>query len=183
MSHHADAATRMHGAVEALRRELGGLRAGRATPGLVDRITVEYYGTTTPLRDLASLSVPEPRQLLIQPWDRSVVPAIEKAIQKSDLGIQPSSDGQVLRINLPPLTEERRKDLVRQVHKLEEEQKVAVRNCRRDAMEAIRDAVKKGGLSEDEARREQDELQKLTDRHIAEIEGLVKEKEREVMQV
>jgi ribosome recycling factor len=178
-----DADGRMKGAVEALRRELGSLRAGRATPALVERVHVDYYGTPTPIRDLATLSVPEPRQLLIQPWDRTAVSAIERAIQKSDIGIQPVSDGQVLRLNLPPLTEERRKELVKSVHRMEEEQKVAVRNCRRDALEEIRNAAKKGEISEDESRREQEELQRMTDRFVAEIESLVKEKEREVMQV
>jgi ribosome recycling factor len=183
VSEHHDAETRMQGAVEALRRELASLRAGRATPALVDRVTVDYYGTPTALRELATLSVPEPRQLVIQPWDRSVVGAIERAIQKSDLGVQPVSDGQVVRIHLPPLTEERRKELVKTVHRLEEEQKVAVRNCRRDALEAIRDAQRKGDLSEDEARREQERVQRMTDRHIAEIETLAREKEREILQV
>jgi ribosome recycling factor len=183
MTARADAEARMQGAVQALRRELGSLRAGRATPALVDRIHVDYYGTPTALREVATLSVPEPRQLLIQPWDRSLVGAIERAIQKSDLGLMPVNDGQVLRLNLPPLTEERRKDLVKTVHRLEEEQKVAVRNCRRDALEAIRDAVKKGDVSEDEGRREQDELERLTHRYVSEIEDVVREKEREVMQV
>ncbi len=183
MTTRADAQARMHGAVEALRRELGGLRAGRASPALVDRITVEYYGTPTPLREVATLSVPEPRQLLIQPWDRSLVGAIERALQKSDLGLMPSTDGQVLRLTLPPLTEERRKELVKTVHRMEEEQKVAVRNCRRDALEAIREAVRKGEVSEDAGHREQEELQRLTDHHVAEIEEVVREKEREVMQV
>ena len=183
MTARADAQSRMQGAVEALRRELASLRAGRASPALVERIHVDYYGTSTPLRDLATLSVPEPRQLLIQPWDRNAVGPIERAIQKSDIGIQPMSDGQVLRINLPPLNEERRKELVKSVRRMEEEQKVAVRNCRRDALEAIRDAAKRGEISEDESRREQEELQRLTDRFVSEIETLVKEKEREVMQV
>ncbi|MCL6595348.1 MAG: ribosome recycling factor [Firmicutes bacterium] len=173
----------MKGAVEALRRELAGLRAGRATPALVDRVTVEYYGTPTPLRELATLSVPEPRQLLIQPWDRSIVGAIERALLKSDLGVQPVSDGQVIRIHLPPLTEERRRELVKSIRRMEEEQKVAVRNCRRDALEAIREAARRGDITEDEARREQEELQRTTDRYVAEIEGLVREKEREILQV
>jgi ribosome recycling factor len=179
----ADADSRMQGAVQALRRELSGLRAGRATPALVDRVLVEYYGTPTALREVATLSVPEPRQLLIQPWDRSLVAAIERALQKSDLGLNPVSDGQVLRLNLPPLTEERRKELVKTVHRLEEEQKVAVRNCRRDALEAIREAVRSGDVSEDEGRREQDELERLTHRYVSEIEEVAREKDREVMQV
>lgn len=183
MTTRADAETRMQGAVQALKRELGSLRAGRASPALVDRVMVDYYGTPTALREVASLSVPEPRQLLIQPWDRSLVGAIERALQKSDLGLMPSSDGQVLRINLPPLTEERRRQLVKTVHRLEEEQKVAVRNCRRDALEAIREAVKKGEVSEDVGHREQEDLQRLTDHYVAEIEEVVREKEREVMQV
>lgn len=183
MTVRGDAEGRMRGAVEALRRELGSLRAGRATPALVERVHVDYYGTSTPIRDLATISVPEPRQLLIQPWDRNVVSAIERAIQKSDIGVQPTSDGQVLRLNLPPLTEERRKELVKTVRRMEEEQKVAVRNCRRDVLEEIRDVAKKGEISEDESRREQEELQRMTDRFVGEIETLVKEKEREVMQV
>ncbi len=183
MSILSDAETRMKGAVEALRRELGSLRAGRATPALVERISVDYYGTPTPLREVAALNVPEPRQLLIQPWDRSLVGAIEKAIQRSDLGISPSSDGSVIRLTLPPLTEERRRDLVKTLHRIEEEQKVAVRNCRRDALESIRGAAKEGHLSEDDSRRQQEELQRVTDRYIAEIERLVKEKEQEILTV
>ena len=183
MSILSDAETRMKGAVEALRRELGSLRAGRATPALVERISVDYYGTPTPLREVAALNVPEPRQLLIQPWDRSLVGAIEKAIQRSDLGISPSSDGSVIRLTLPPLTEERRRDLVKTLHRIEEEQKVAVRNCRRDALDSIRGAAKEGHLSEDDSRRQQEELQRVTDRYIAEIERLVKEKEQEILTV
>lgn len=183
MSSLADAEGRMKGAVETLRRELGSLRAGRATPTLVERIVVDYYGTQTPLREVAAINVPEPRQLLIQPWDRGLVPAIERAIQKSDLGISPSSDGSVIRLSLPPLTEERRRELVKTLHRVEEEQKVAVRNCRRDALESIRAEAKSGSLPEDESRRQQEELQHLTDRYIAEIERLTKEKEQEILTV
>lgn len=183
MSILTDAEGRMKGAVEALRRELGSLRAGRATPTLVERIVIDYYGAQTPLREVAAINVPEPRQLLIQPWDRSLVSAIEKAIQRSDLGISPSSDGSVIRLSLPPLTEERRRELVKTLHRIEEEQKVAVRNCRRDALESIRAEAKDGGLSEDESRRQQEELQHLTDRHVSEIERLTKEKEQEILTV
>lgn len=183
MSTLSDAEGRMKGAVDTLRRDIGSLRAGRANPALVERIVVDYYGVPTPLREVAALNVPEPRQLLIQPWDRALVGAIEKAIQRSDLGISPSSDGSVIRLMLPPLTEERRRELVKTLHRIEEEQKVAVRNCRRDGMDAIRAESKDGHVSEDDGRREQEELQHLTDRYVAEIERLTKEKEQEILTV
>jgi ribosome recycling factor len=166
-----------------LRRELGGLRAGRASPALVERIHVDYYGAATPVRDLAALSVPEPRLLVIQPWDRSVLPAIERALQKSDLGITPTSDGQVVRLAIPQLSEERRKDLVKQVHRMAEEHKVALRNVRRDVLDDLKARQKRSELSEDEARRLQETLQKLVARYEADLEEAVKDKEREVLTV
>lgn len=166
-----------------LRRELASIRAGRASPALVERIVVEHYGTSLPLRDVAALSVPEPRLLVIQPWDRTAVPAIERALQKSDLGITPSSDGQVIRLAMPQLSEERRRELVRQVHKMAEEHKVGLRNVRRETMDQLRGRQRQGELSEDEGRRLQDELQKLIGRYEAEVDRATQEKEREVLSV
>jgi ribosome recycling factor len=174
---------RMHTAIDVLKRELGGIRAGRANPTLVERITVEYYGTATPLSQLATVSVPEPRVLVIQPWDKTQVGAVAKAIQKSDLGITPSSDANVVRLVIPPLTEERRRELVKQVHRRAEEAKVAIRNCRRDAQEDLRKLQKEQHLSEDDVKRSQERLQKLTDGMIAQVDDTAARKEREVQEV
>lgn len=173
----------MEKTLQALRRELASLRAGRATPSLLDKIEVEYYGTMTPLNQLSNISAPEPRLLVIQPWDKSAISAIEKALQKSELGITPTNDGDVIRINIPPLTEERRAELVRVVKKTGEEAKVSIRNIRRDANDEYKKMEKSGDLSEDEARRYQEEIQKLTDDFVKQIDEAVTSKEKDIMTV
>jgi ribosome recycling factor len=178
-----DAERRMKKAIEALKQDLGGLRTGRASAALVDRIQVEYYGTPTPLNQVASISVPEARLLVIQPWDRKLLTDIEKAIQKSDLGINPNNDGQVIRLNIPPMSEDRRRDLVKSLHKKLDEHKVAVRNIRRDIHDKLRDREKKKEVSEDELKRSTDRLQKLTDRFIDEMDKVGKTKEQEILEV
>lgn len=179
----SDAKSRMEKTLQALRRELASLRAGRATPSLLDKIEVEYYGTMTPLNQLSNISAPEPRLLVIQPWDKSAISAIEKALQKSELGITPTNDGDVIRINIPPLTEERRAELVRVVKKTGEEAKVSIRNIRRDANDEYKKMEKSGDLSEDEARRYQEEIQKLTDDFVKQIDEAVTSKEKDIMTV
>ncbi len=174
---------RMKKSVALLREDLQSLRAGRATPALVEKLHVEYYGTQTPLQQVAQISVPEPRLLVIQPWEKSLVPVIEKAILKSDLGISPTSDGIVLRLAIPALTEERRRELVKVLHRKAEEEKVAVRNVRRDALEHLKSEQKSGKLPEDELRRLENELQKITDRMVGEIDQTVSAKEKEILEV
>ncbi len=170
--------------IEVLDKEFASLRAGRATPALLDRIGVDYYGSPTPINQLATVSVPEARLLVIQPWDKSVIGEIERAILKSDLGITPSSDGNIIRLAVPQLTEERRRDLVKLLKKRGEEAKVTVRNIRRDVIERLKALQKEGGgFSEDGLRREQDEAQKLTDRYIKEVDRIVAAKEKEVMEI
>jgi len=178
-----DAEHRMKQAIEHLRQDLAGYRTGRANPALVERLLVDYYGTPTQLQQLASITVPEPRQLLIQPWDPSTVSAIEKAIQKSDLGVNPVSDGRTLRITLPPLNEERRRELIKQVHKRVEEGRVAVRNIRRDLLEHLRRLQKEKHLSEDELKRYEQQVEKLTHKYIEEADRLQAAKEAELMEV
>lgn len=179
----ADAERRMQRAVEALRQDLGAIRTGRASSALVERITVDYYGAPTPINQVASISVPEARLLVIQPWDRKMLTDIEKAIQKSDLGINPNNDGQVIRLNIPPMSEERRRDLVKMLHKKLDEHKVAVRNVRRDVQDKLRDREKKKEVSEDELKRSTERLQKLTDRYIEEMDKVGKHKELEILEV
>ncbi len=179
----ADAEDRMGKAMEALRRDLSTIRTGRASPSLVERLTVEYYGTPTPLNQLAGISVPEPRLLVIQPWDRGTMGAIEKAIQKSELGLNPSNDGQVIRISIPALTEERRKQLVKLVHSHVADGKVAVRNIRRDAMGHVRELWNERMISEDDERRAQHQVDDLTKRFTDEADKIGKAKEREVLEV
>lgn len=174
---------RMEKTVQTLKRDLATLRAGRATPSLLDKITVHYYGSDMPINQMANISVPEPRLLVIQPWDKSALGEIEKAIQKSDLGLTPSNDGNLIRIAIPALTEERRAELVKVVKKTGEEAKVAIRNIRRDANEDVKKLEKNGEVSEDDARRGQDEVQKLTDRFIREADEQVEAKEKEIMEV
>jgi ribosome recycling factor len=176
---------KMTTAVEILSRDLGSVRTGRATPALLDRIQVDYYGSPTPINGVANISAPDPRMVLVQPWDRSMLGPIEKAIQKSDLGINPTNDGQVIRLVLPQLTQDRRKELVKQVHQRSEEARVAVRNCRRDALEHLRKAEneKDSGISQEDERRAQERLQKLTDGFIRRVEEVSKQKETEVMEV
>src|SRR3972149_1735788 len=177
-----DAEKRMQKAAEALGRELAAIRGGRARTSLVDHVKVEYYGSTMPLNQLATVSAPEARLLTIQPWDRQALSAIEKAIQKSDLGLNPSNDGHIIRLSIPPLTEERRKDLVRVVHRKVEEGRVAVRNVRRDCLEELRRLEREEHVPEDDERRAQEKLQKLTDHHIKDVDRLGQEKETEVLE-
>jgi ribosome recycling factor len=174
---------RMTKAVEAFQRELGSIRAGKATPALLDNIRVDYYGTPTPLKQVASVSAPEPRLLIVQPWEKNLLQAITKAIQASDLGLNPQDDGNVLKIPIPTLNEERRKELVKLAHKMAEEGRVAVRNVRRDANEHYKKAQKNGDVSEDDARRATEQVQKLHDKYIAQIDDILKKKEAEVMEV
>jgi ribosome recycling factor len=178
----ASAEERMDKAVGALRRELASLRAGRASVSLLDRVQVEYYGAMTPVNQLANISTPDARTLIIQPWDKSSIGAIEKAILKSDLGLTPSNDGTVIRITIPALTEERRTDLVKMTKKYGEEAKVAVRNIRRDANDDIK-KLEKGTISEDESRGHQEEIQKLTDKFTAEVDKVLAAKEKEILDV
>jgi len=174
---------RMRKSVEALDRELMAVRTGHAHVGLVDHVRVDYYGAQTPVNQMATVAAPEARLLTIQPWDRSALGAIEKALQKSDLGLTPSNDGQIIRLAIPPLTEQRRKDLSRVVHKRVEDARVAARNIRRDGVEAMRRMVHDKEISEDDQRKGLDQLQKLTDRYIASIDQRGKEKEAELMEV
>jgi ribosome recycling factor len=179
----SSAESRMRGAIQVLHDDLAGIRTGRANPALVERMPVEYYGTPTPLMQLASISVPEPRSLMIKPFDPTTIKVIEKAIQTSELGLNPNNDGKVIHLNLPPLTEERRRDLVKHVHHRLEETRVAIRNIRRDAHNDMRDFEKEKLISEDELERGEEELQKLTDRFIEEVGDMGKKKESEIMEV
>ena len=184
MSHGAaDVEARMARAVEAMERDFASIRTGRASPAIVERLTVEYYGTQTPLNQLAGISVPEAHQIVIQPWDRSALGAIEKAILKSDVGLTPNVDGTVVRLNIPPLTEERRKEIVRVVHKRMEDARVEIRNQRREGLDDLKRREREGEIGADDGRREHDHLQKLTDRWIDEVDRLGKVKEQEVLEV
>jgi ribosome recycling factor len=174
---------KMEGALEVAKREFATLRTGRANPGLVERLQIDYYGTPTPLNQLANISTPEPRLLLIAPWDKSSVRDIEKAILKSDLGLTPTNDGQQIRIAIPPLTEERRREMVKLAKKIAEERRVAVRAARRDSNDEIKALEKKGDLPEDDSHRLQDEMQKLTDKYIGQVDGLLERKEKEIMEI
>lgn len=178
-----DAERRMQKAVDALKQDLAAIRTGRASSALVERIQVDYYGTPTPINQVATISVPDARMIVIQPWDRKMLTDIEKAIQKSDLGINPNSDGQVIRLNIPPMSEDRRRDMAKTLHKKLDEHKVAVRNIRRDVQDKLRDREKKKELPEDELKRNADKLQKLTDRYIDEMDKVGKTKEQEIMEV
>jgi ribosome recycling factor len=174
--------TRMQAAIEALTREFAGVRTGRASTGLLEGIRVDYYGTPTPVAQVSAISVPDPKTLLIQPWDASLISAIEKAIMKSDLGLTPTSDGKAIRLSLPPLTEERRKQLAKVVGKLAEDARVAIRNIRREANEKLRAREKKEkAISEDESRRGHEQIQKTTDRHIRRVDELLQKKEEEIL--
>lgn len=174
---------RMDKAISALRKELATLRAGRATPSLLDKVQVEYYGAMTPVNQMANISTPDPRTLMIQPWDKSSLGAIEKAIQKSELGLTPTNDGNLIRITIPSLTEERRQELVKLVKRNGEEAKVAIRNIRRDANDDLKKLEKNGEISEDESHRHQDDIQKTTDRFIAEVDKVTSAKEKEILEV
>jgi ribosome recycling factor len=178
-----DAEVRMGKAIDALRRDLATIRTGRASPSLVERLSVDYYGSSTPLNQLAGISVPEPRLLVIQPWDRGSMAAIEKAIRKSELGLNPTNDGQVVRIAIPPLTEERRKQLVKLVHGHVEEGKVALRNIRRDAMAHVKVLLAEKMIGEDDERRAEQQVDELTKRYVSDAERVGKDKEQEVLEV
>ena len=176
-----DMEARMQAAVDLLGREFGGVRTGRANTALLDAIRIEAYGAVTPINQVASVSVPDPKTLVIQPWDASHMSAIEKAILKSDLGLTPANDGKVIRLNMPSLTEERRKQLAKTVGKLAEEARVAVRNVRREANDKLKAMAKDKKVSEDEERRSHDQIQKTTDRFIAKVDELLKKKEQEIL--
>jgi ribosome recycling factor len=178
-----DAERRMQKAIEALKQDLNVIRAGRASAALIDRITVDYYGAATPISQVASVTIPEARLLVIAPWDKKLLVDIEKAIQKSDIGINPNNDGIVIRLVIPPMSEERRRDLVKNLHKKADEHKVAIRNVRRDTQDKLRDREKKKEVSEDELKRSTDRLQKLTDRYIDEMDKIGKAKELEILEV
>ncbi|MBI2123044.1 MAG: ribosome recycling factor [Armatimonadetes bacterium] len=178
-----DANTRMHKAVDATRHEFASLRTGRASPALLEQIRIDYYGVPTPINQMATITVPEPRLLVIQPWDKKMVKDIERGILKSELGLVPSTDGVYVRVPIPPLTEERRKELVKVAHKHAEEGRVAIRNVRREAKEMIEELEDDGEISEDDAKRGLEELQKLTDKSIADVDALLAAKDKEIMEV
>lgn len=178
-----DAEQRMKKAIEHLKQDLASLRAGRANPAMLDKVMVNYYGTPTPINQLANITVPEARLLIIQPWDKSVIPEIEKAIMKSDLGVTPTNDGNVVRIAIPQLTEERRKELVKVAKKRAEDAKVAVRNIRREANDEIKAKEKEKAISEDEAKKAADDIQKLTDKYVKDIDLIFQAKEKDIMEV
>lgn len=179
----ADARARMQKALEAVRHEFAALRTGRASPTLLEQIRVDYYGVPTPITQVATVTVPEPRLLVIAPWDKKMVKDVEKAILKSELGLVPSSDGVHVRVPIPSLTQERRKELAKVAHKHAEEGRVAIRNVRREAKEMIEDLEEEGDVSEDDRKRGVDELQKLTDKFIAEVDALLAAKEKEILEV
>lgn len=178
-----EAEQRMKKAIEILRKDFASLRAGRATPALLDKIMVDYYGVPTPINQMANISVPEPRLLVIQPWDKNVISVIEKGILKSDLGITPNNDGTVIRLAIPQLTQERRNDLVKVVKKKAEEARVAIRNVRRDANDQLKDFEKGKEISEDDKKKAQEEVQKLTDKCIKEVDQIMEHKEHEIKEV
>lgn len=178
-----NAETKMRKSVEAFKKELSTLRAGRAVPSLLDKVILDYYNTPTPLNQLATITAPEPRLLLIQPWDKNALKEIEKAILKSDLGLTPSSDGNVIRLTIPQLTEERRKELVKFIRKKAEETKVAIRNIRREANDLLKTEEKSGKISEDELRIGQERIQELTNKQIEETDKILAAKEKEILEV
>ncbi len=178
-----EAETRMKGAIQSLEEDLSGIRTGRASPALVERLHVEYYGAPTPLMQLATISAPDPRSLLIRPFDPTALKHIERAILVSELGLTPNNDGKVIRLNLPPLTQERRRDLVKVVHGRLEDTRVAVRNIRRDMMKDLRDFEHEKLISEDDLKNAEEELQKLTDRFVEQVDHIGEHKEKEIMEV
>lgn len=179
----SDLDRRMHGAIEALHSEFRQLRTGRASLSMLDGVVVPYYGTDTPLNQVAALTIPEPSMIVAQPWDKGVIPAVEKAIRSADLGLNPSSDGKVVRIPIPPLTEERRKEMVKKAHNMAEESRTAIRQVRRDGNDKIKKLEKDHVISEDEEKRAHDEIQKVTDRYIEQVAETLKHKEAEIMEV
>jgi ribosome recycling factor len=178
-----EAEEKMKKSIEILRKDYSTLRAGRANPAILDKVLVEYYGTPTPINQLANIAAPEPRLLTIQPWDKTVVPAVEKAILKSDLGLNPSSDGSVIRIVIPQLTQERRVELVKLIKKKAEECRVSIRNVRRETNERIKGLEKNKTISEDESKKGQEDVQKMTDKYIKEVDHVLEAKEKEIMEV
>ena len=180
---HKETEEKMKKSINVYKEELQGIRAGRAHPSILDNIEVDYYGTSTPLKQVASISAPEPRLLVIQPWDANLIPVIEKEILKSDLGLNPSNDGKLIRLPIPMLTEERRKELVKVVRKSQENAKVAIRNTRREANDEIKKMEKNKELSEDERRQSEEKIQEITDKYIEEIDLITKQKEEELMEI
>jgi ribosome recycling factor len=178
-----EAETRMKGAIQSLEEDLAGIRTGRASPALVERLMVEYYGMPTPLMQLATINIPEARQILIRPFDAASLKAVEKAILASELGLTPNNDGKTIRLNIPPLTEERRRDLVKVVHSRLEESRIAVRNVRRDLIKDLREFEKEKLISEDDLKKAEEELQKLTDKFVQNIDAVGSHKEKEIMEV
>ncbi|MGI6226177.1 MAG: ribosome recycling factor [Peptococcales bacterium] len=178
-----DSEERMQKTIEVLRKDFASLRAGRANPAILDKVQVDYYGVPTPINQMANISAPEPRLLVIQPWDKSIISSIEKAILKSDLGLNPSNDGTVIRIAIPQLTQERRKELVKVIKKKAEEAKVGIRNIRRDANESLKSLEKSKEISEDENKKSQDDVQKLTNKYILEVDKVLAAKEQELMEI
>lgn len=177
------AQTKMQKTIEVLHVDLASVRAGRASVSLLDKVMVEYYGTPTPVNQVASVTVPEPRMIVIQPWEKNLLKDIERAIMKSDLGLNPNSDGSVIRLNLPQLTEERRKELVKTVHKKAEDARVSIRNLRREANDSVKKAEKAKEITEDEAKKANDDIQKMTDKFIKEVDTVMEHKEKEVMEI
>lgn len=178
-----DLKRRMQGAIASLRHDLGSLRTGRASPSLVDPINVDAYGQSLPMNQVATVSVPEPRLLSVQVWDKGMVQAVEKAIRESDLGLNPQTEGQVIRLRIPEMNEQRRKEMVKVAHKYAEEARVAVRHVRRDGLDTLKKLLKDSHVSEDDEKRQSAEVQKLTDAHVAEVDEVVSTKEKEIMQV
>jgi len=178
-----EAEDKMKKALEVLRKDYGSMRAGRATPALLERVMVDYYGVPTPINQMANITVPEPRMLLIQPWDKSVMASIEKAVLKSDLGLTPNNDGIVIRLAIPQLTQERRNELVKSAKKKAEDARVAVRNIRRDANDHLKALKKEKQISEDDDKRAQEDIQKLTDKYVKEIDHILENKEQEILEV
>ncbi len=178
-----DVQHRMHGAIEALHREFKTLRTGRANAAMLDSVTVDYYGTPTPVAQAANIKIPEPALIVVEPWDKSMVAPIEKAIRNADLGLNPASDGKVIRVPIPTLTEDRRKDLAKKAHGMAEDSRTAIRQVRRDGNEKLKKMLKDREISEDEEKRALDEIQKLTDRHIDEVASVLKQKEQDIMAV
>jgi len=174
---------KMEKTLEALKKDLAGIRTGRASLSIFEGITINYYGTPTPINQVATMAVPESRLITIQPWEPWLIPEIEKAIQKSDLGLNPSNDGKIIRVPIPPLTEERRKQIIKHVHKRGEEARVSIRNIRRDGNEEIKRLEKEARISEDDSRQSIDEIQKLTDSHIKKVDEVLSHKERELMEI
>ncbi|MBE7023667.1 MAG: ribosome recycling factor [Ruminococcaceae bacterium] len=178
-----NAESKMEKAIAVLQSDLGAIRAGRANPAILDKVTVEYYGVPTPIQQVGTIAVPEPKTITIQPWDASILGEIEKAILKSDVGINPNNDGKTIRLNFPPLTEERRKELVKGISKRGEECKVALRNVRRDSLEAFKKQKKDGEITEDDLKDLETKIQKLTDKFVASVDTIVKDKEKEILEV